>query len=405
LKSKENVPKRIKAPSVIPTETDINLIKPLFYAYLHYIDYIKLKSLKSNLSKQHKYRNTTKLPKSWHIGFGNGLNRYITSQSHKFSDNLQFNLISPKAFNKKVLKMFDGENYLESYKSNKDQIDIQNQVPNPFLNNTENVIETAETLDNQPDLEISLPVSTLKTEFFTSSIKPTWRQIHSLYQLDVEIAQDDRLQVIKEAQSKTTDLANGISYMIELISQKITHGAINLVSNLRNTPSLQTTFDILDIDLVITWVNPNDPFWIQMKNHHTPEIATGTGHSNRRWTYSRELILTLKAYLTNAPWFRKIFLVVQSESQIKNMDKETHDSISSISKLVIVYHHQFMDYNCLPTFNSMAIEANLHRIEGLSEYFVYSNDDTFLSQPIAKHQLFDDNFVDENNPIPRVFSY
>ena len=87
------------------------------------------------------------------------------------------------------------------------------------------------------------------------------------------------------------------------------------------------------------------------------------------------------------------------------MDKETHDSISSISNLVIVYHHQFMDYNCLPTFNSMAIEANLHRIEGLSEYFVYSNDDTFLSQPIAKHQLFDDNFVDENNPIPRVFSY
>jgi hypothetical protein len=34
----------------------------------------------------------------------------------------------------------------------------------------------------------------------------------------------------------------------------------------------------------------------------------------------------------------------------------------------------------LPTFSSPAIEANLHRIAGLSEHFLYFNDDVFLGK-------------------------
>ncbi|MFR2063638.1 MAG: hypothetical protein ACLS36_08490 [Streptococcus sp.] len=32
----------------------------------------------------------------------------------------------------------------------------------------------------------------------------------------------------------------------------------------------------------------------------------------------------------------------------------------------------------LPTYNSAAIELNLHRIEGLSENYLYFNDDMYL---------------------------
>ena len=32
----------------------------------------------------------------------------------------------------------------------------------------------------------------------------------------------------------------------------------------------------------------------------------------------------------------------------------------------------------LPSYNSAAIELNLHRIEGLSEHFIYFNDDMFM---------------------------
>ena len=41
----------------------------------------------------------------------------------------------------------------------------------------------------------------------------------------------------------------------------------------------------------------------------------------------------------------------------------------------------FKDVKNLPTFNSNAIESNLHRIAGLSECFLYMNDDMFLLDP------------------------
>ena len=42
----------------------------------------------------------------------------------------------------------------------------------------------------------------------------------------------------------------------------------------------------------------------------------------------------------------------------------------------------FEDKSHLPTLSSAAIETNLHRIPGLSEHFLYMNDDFFLGKPI-----------------------
>ena len=53
-------------------------------------------------------------------------------------------------------------------------------------------------------------------------------------------------------------------------------------------------------------------------------------------------------------------------------------------KLKLVTHKEFMPNEYLPTYNSAAIELNLHRIEGLSENYLYFNDDMYLirnSQP------------------------
>ena len=43
----------------------------------------------------------------------------------------------------------------------------------------------------------------------------------------------------------------------------------------------------------------------------------------------------------------------------------------------------------LPTFNSRAITANIHRIKGLSERFLYCNDDVFISCPSLVEDWFD----------------
>ena len=49
----------------------------------------------------------------------------------------------------------------------------------------------------------------------------------------------------------------------------------------------------------------------------------------------------------------------------------------------MVTHEEVFKYKShLPTLNSAAIETNLHRIPGLSEHFIYMNDDFFLGKPI-----------------------
>jgi hypothetical protein len=57
----------------------------------------------------------------------------------------------------------------------------------------------------------------------------------------------------------------------------------------------------------------------------------------------------------------------------------------------IAHEEIFIDSSALPTFNSHAIEANLHRVPGLSERFLYFNDDFFLSKPVSCLDFFSDD--------------
>lgn len=63
--------------------------------------------------------------------------------------------------------------------------------------------------------------------------------------------------------------------------------------------------------------------------------------------------------------------------------KTITQQIYILYRLKIVTHEEiFDDHSHLPTFSSAAIEANLHKIKGLSDKFLYLNDDIFLGQPV-----------------------
>ena len=47
-----------------------------------------------------------------------------------------------------------------------------------------------------------------------------------------------------------------------------------------------------------------------------------------------------------------------------------------------------MPAEILPTFSSHPIELHLHRIKGLSEHFVYFNDDLFITKPLPPERFF-----------------
>ncbi len=48
----------------------------------------------------------------------------------------------------------------------------------------------------------------------------------------------------------------------------------------------------------------------------------------------------------------------------------------------------FADPSVLPTHNSQAVESQLHHIPGLSEHFLYSNDDMFIGRPLRPETFF-----------------
>jgi hypothetical protein len=58
--------------------------------------------------------------------------------------------------------------------------------------------------------------------------------------------------------------------------------------------------------------------------------------------------------------------------------------------MTLVDHREIIDADYLPTFNSHAIEACLHRIPGLAEHFVYFNDDVFLGRALGWRAFFDE---------------
>ena len=57
------------------------------------------------------------------------------------------------------------------------------------------------------------------------------------------------------------------------------------------------------------------------------------------------------------------------------------------ANIKIVKHSQIIPLAHLPTYNSQAIEANLHNIDGLSDIFIYSNDDIFINKPLKEEDF------------------
>jgi len=142
------------------------------------------------------------------------------------------------------------------------------------------------------------------------------------------------------------------------------------------------------IDAVITWVDGSTVDH-QSKRLEYMADASFPLHENainpHRWVCSDEILYCLQSIENYAPWTRKIWIVV---------DEETPD-LSSLSdeiraKVHFAYHQDiFNGFNeVLPTFNSLAIESLLWRIEGLSECFMYFNDDVFLTAPLNPTDLF-----------------
>jgi len=132
------------------------------------------------------------------------------------------------------------------------------------------------------------------------------------------------------------------------------------------------------IDAVYTWVDGADPAWVNKKRSYlTHTFGDPESVSDSRYRSSEELRFSLRSIVANAPFIRNIYIV--TDGQIPPHIDFSHPRIN------LVDHKDILDPEHLPTFNSHAIEANLHKIPGLSEHFLYLNDDFFFwSKCLAK---------------------
>jgi hypothetical protein len=133
------------------------------------------------------------------------------------------------------------------------------------------------------------------------------------------------------------------------------------------------------IDAVYTWVDGSDPaVAAELARHPAPPDPSAAGPC--RFRDSGELRYSLRSLARHAPWIRRTHLV--TNGQVPAWLALEHPDLH------LVTHGQiFPAAAVLPTFNSTAIEAVLHRIPGLAPRFLYLNDDVFLGQPLRPDDL------------------
>lgn len=151
--------------------------------------------------------------------------------------------------------------------------------------------------------------------------------------------------------------------------------------------------DTLDdgIDIVILWVDGADLEWQKDKAKYSnygksKKDILADAHRFRDWNNLQYLFRSIEVF---APWVRKVHFITNGQKPAwLNIDAE---------KLNFVQHKDYIPAKYLPTFNSCPIELNLHRIEDLSEKFIYFNDDTFITQPLTEEDFFKNNL-----PLDRI---
>ena len=134
------------------------------------------------------------------------------------------------------------------------------------------------------------------------------------------------------------------------------------------------------IDFVITWVDDSDPKWRKEFEYYSAQDRRTINTDACRYRDWDTLRYWFRGVEKFAPWVNKIYFVTYGHlPKWLNTDN---------SKLVIVKHEEFIPAEYLPTFNSFAIEFFFHKIEGLSEKFVYFNDDMFLIDSVSPERFF-----------------
>ena len=140
------------------------------------------------------------------------------------------------------------------------------------------------------------------------------------------------------------------------------------------------------IDIVVPYVDSSDPNWQELYKQFAPEGIREDSNGKQRFRKNNLFIYWFRGLDLYAPWIDSVFLLVQSKSQVPSW-------LLNTDRIKIITHDQFIPMEYLPVFSSQSIEMFLHRIPGLSEKFIYSNDDIYFIGPVLLEDYFTEDGV------------
>lgn len=128
-----------------------------------------------------------------------------------------------------------------------------------------------------------------------------------------------------------------------------------------------------------TQVNGSDALHVERRREVLKEAREEGGDNEGRFRDYDTLRYAMRSVMQHFEALRHIHLVIaDGEALPVWLDVE-----ASGGTVRVVRHSQIMPRDALPTFNSNAIEANLHLIPGLSQCFAYLNDDMLYGRKIS----------------------
>jgi hypothetical protein len=141
------------------------------------------------------------------------------------------------------------------------------------------------------------------------------------------------------------------------------------------------------VDIVYLWVDGSDPSWRAKRQQafsewtarHEGELAV-YGNVLGRYRDNGELRFSLRSLEKFFPSHGHVYVVT---------DGQAPAWLRAGEGVTIVNHRDLMPASALPVFNSGHIESYIHHIPGLSERFLYLNDDFFFGAPSEAGDWFD----------------
>ena len=137
----------------------------------------------------------------------------------------------------------------------------------------------------------------------------------------------------------------------------------------------------MKIDYVISYVDSTKEKWQNEFSKYAKFNHQSKLENKRRFVTNIFFKYVFRGINRYMPWINNIFLLVSDYDQVPSWINDNN--------VKVVTHDQFIPHEFLPTFNSCTIECFLHQIPGLSNLFIYGNDDMYVFNDCLESMFFE----------------